>query len=265
MRQLRATLYRLLCSPVNWLIFLIGAAFCLWASKSADLLNAGELARRISADPDNLARLRNVFRLQSTAPAEMYAEYFRTANLPLIYSLASGSTYTFNIFLCALLLGRDLHRLRLQRELVAFGRARTLAFRLLLIQLVSALFHIAVFWWGLGTWVDRSAFSPALLWGTLGQCVVITAANAAFIACVYTLFRSAVWGAVVSAAAEVAILRLSLSLPLTPARFLFSNFRSGDDVAALCARLGPYALWAAGYVLLFTALSFLLFSRKELR
>ena len=264
-RQIKAALYRAACSPVSLLILLVGVLFCAWAGKSADMKNVAELARELAGDTHALARLQNVFGVSGSTAAEIYEEYFRSANLILVYGLAHSGAYTFNIFLCAVFLGRDLFRLRLQPELLSCGRGRTLGARILLIQVLSALYHVLLFLYGARTYLVLGDHAPALLWGTLAGCILVTAANAAFLICIYTLFRHAVFGAVAAAAAEIVVMRLSLTVPISPARFFFNSFRSGGDAAALSAQMGPYLLWAAGYLVLFTALSFVLFRRKELR
>ena len=264
-RQIKAALYRLFFSPVDLLLLLIGILFCVGASNSADMKSISDLSKALASDPDSLARLQNLYGVQAVTAEGIFEEYFRMANLPLVFSLANGSAYTFNIFLCAVFLGRDLHRARLQGELLACGRGRTLTVRLLLIHLCSIIFHAAVFLWGADRYLVLSDHSPALLLPVLLCCILISAANASFLVCIYMLFRSAILGGVTSAAAEVLIMRLSLIIPLSPARFMFTSFRTGADMDVLSAAMGPYALWAAGYLILFTVISFVLFRRKELR
>lgn len=260
-KLMKANIYRILHSKIT-IILLV--ASCLFAFDSADLKSQKELYNSFETDQYAFERTQNVWDLwDCETREEIWERFYNELNYPEMMQNIMDSRLVGPIFLCALVYGQDLHKRRLQNELLRYSRSKILASRMILYYILCIAVHAGLLIYGLtcGKFVNLEMFSTELLVKNGLLSFVIGLSRSASVFLIFCLCRNAIIGGVASVAAFLVIGKSSRILNYAPIMEVNRSFFTAAGEADLL----KWAIVSVVYVVVFTVLAFVVFSRKEFR
>lgn len=260
-KLIKANLYRILHSKIT-IILLI--ASCLFAFDSADLRTEKRLYHDFETDQYAFERTQNVYDLwDCETKEEIWERFYNELNYPTLMQNILDSRLVGPIFLCVLVFGQDLHKRRLQNELLRYSRSRILASRMILYYILCIAVHAGLLIYGLlsDRFVNLEMYSAEMLVKNAALSVVIGLSRSASVFLIFCLCRNAIIGGVASVAAFLVIGKSSQVLNYAP----IMEVNKGFFTAAGETDLLKWAIVSIAYVAVFTVLAFVVFKRKEFR
>lgn len=262
-KLIKSTLYRVLHSKTSLIVFIIGIIFCIFSSFPADLYTIGRVEKKLASDEHALERLQNVFEMPNANTPQEMMEVFTPRNFPYTFECTNTALIFLPVFLAAVLLGRSFYKQRLQPELLHSKKWKIAASRLLILHILCAIVGVCIQIWALMRWTDWRAYPTGLLVRNTAFTVIIALSNSAFVAMIFFIFGGAIKSSAISVAALIAFMRLSLVLPVTPVRNAITAATWEANVPT--AELIPLIIWAIAYFVIFTAVSIVVFYRREFK
>ena len=260
-KLMKTNLYRILHSKIT-IILLV--ASCLFAFDSADLRTESRLYHSFETDQYAFERTQNVFDLwDCETKEEIWERFYNELNYPDMMSNIMDSRLVGPIFLCALVFGQDLHKRRLQNELLRYSRGKILASRMILYYILCIAVHAGLLIYGLMSdkYVNLEMYSTDLLVKNAALSILIGLSRSASVFLIFCLCRNAIIGGVASVAAFLVIGKSSRILNYSP----IMEVKEGFFTTAGSSELSKWAIVSVAYVVVFTVLAFVVFRRKEFR
>jgi len=260
-KLMKANLYRILHSKIT-IILLV--ASCLFAFDSADLRTEKRLYHDFETDQYAFERTQNLWDLwECETKEEIWEHFYNELNYPTVMYGVTNSRLVGPIFLCALVFGQDLHKRRLQNELLRYSRSKILSSRMILYYILCIAVHAGLLIYGLMSdkYVNLEMYSTELLVKNAALSIMIGLSRSASVFLIFCLCRNAIVGGVVSVAVTLVIGKSSRILNYAPIMEVNRSFFTTAGEADLL----KWAIVSVVYVVVFTVLAFVVFKRKEFR